>query len=495
MKSTPLFRTLLRFMRTILQISLILLSLLVQSVSAERNGFVLEEVNISSYPNVELKVKENRRSSLNREILFIREQKASQIRRVDNPEIIQPDGTRPIHIHLIVQMSNSFDSNVQGTEILKRIVDAAGEEDRFSFAFFTDDVFLPKTDLSKTEAAKEAKLPGGKTNYNTPSNLDYVFQKISPNIGRQDYILLLFFDNEFRPSPDARRGAYLKDIPLNVLGVASEGSGYLAERYGGSFYSINRSDSLSQVLTNLEFFRKKPWSVKYESPFRDDWRFGDEDKVRVEVETQNAGKLLYEYKLPWMTRTILFLLHPGVFLPTIGFLLVLTMVAFLVVLRRNGKSPGSASNSVAEERLHAIDEEQDAYRKMYGDQYQLLYSEENRIQTDRLTPIAVKEFEDGEAYEKATLILKEGRNPGKQYSLLKSQTTIGNSELADLVLYEQGVGGSHARIRRVRNRYILYDLVSESGTFLNGKKILRPRILYDFDEIGIGKALLVFRGK
>ncbi|TGK13877.1 FHA domain-containing protein [Leptospira fletcheri] len=462
---------------------------------AESKGIVLEEGNVSSYPKVTLKIKENRKSSPEREILVLRERKDSRIRRVLQPEIFQEEGTRPIHLHLLVQMSDSFDSNVQGTEILKRIVQASGEEDRFSFVFFTDDVFLPKSDLSKATALKEAKLPGGKTNQNTSSNLDYVFQKISPHIGKRDYVLLVFFDREFMPSQEARRGGYLRDIPLNILGNPSEGTARLAEIYGGFFHSIQRTDSLSRVLTDIEFFRKRPWTVRYDSPFGEDWNWGSEDKVYVELETRNFGKILYDYTLPWTTRSILFLLHPRIFLPTVGFLLIVTMIAFLFVLKRNDRRSPSHAGSIAEERLHTLDDEQDAYRKMYGDQYQLMYSEDNRIQTDRLTPVAVKEFEDGEAYEKATLILKEGRHPGKQYSLQKSQTVLGNSELADLVLYEQGVSGNHARIRRVKNRFILYDLVSESGTYLNGKKVLRPRILYDFDEIGIGKALLVFRGK
>ncbi|EPG66834.1 FHA domain-containing protein [Leptospira wolffii] len=460
----------------------------------EAQNLVLEEYDVSSFPKVELKLRTNRGSALDREILRLSEWKGQRTRRIGNADLHRPEGTRPIHIYLLVQMTDSLTQNMQGTEILKSIVEASDPEDRFSFVFWTDDVFIPKLDLGKTESLKQANIPGGSSNKNTPANLDFLFQKISSQISETDYVLLLFYDRDMIPSPDAQNGEYLRRIPLNVLAFPSVGSKFLAKKYSGQFHSLASSDLRSQVLADLEYFRKKPWSLTYDSPFQEEWQWEGNGSVQVELESQTSGRIRLEYEIPWGTRLRIFLLHPSIFLPTVSLLVILTLAGFLIVLRKgNGKKQeGSVS---PEERLHAIEDEQDAYRKMYGNQYQLVYSDEDRIETERSAPIALKEFEEGEAYEKATLVLKEGRNPGKQYSLQRSETTIGNSDLCDLVLYEQAVSKSHARIRKVRNRYVLYDLVSDAGTFLNGKKVLRPRVLYDFDEIGIGKALLVFRGK
>ncbi|QIP64152.1 FHA domain-containing protein [Leptospira interrogans serovar Copenhageni] len=72
---------------------------------------------------------------------------------------------------------------------------------------------------------------------------------------------------------------------------------------------------------------------------------------------------------------------------------------------------------------------------------------------------------------------------------------MGNGELSDVVVSDPGVNKQHARIRKIKNRFVLYDLISDGGTYLNGKKILRPRILYDFDEISLGKTVYVFRAR
>jgi len=42
--------------------------------------------------------------------------------------------------------------------------------------------------------------------------------------------------------------------------------------------------------------------------------------------------------------------------------------------------------------------------------------------------------------------------------------------------------------------YYLFDLISDTGTFLNSKKILRPRLLHDWDEIRMGNTSFIFRG-
>lgn len=471
------------------------IALIVFPLFVDAQTFLLEEYDASSFPGVELKLRTGRGTALDREILTLSEWKETRERRAGRIEVSRPEGTRPIHLYLLVQMTDSFDHNVQATDILKSVVEAADPEDRFSFVFWTDDVFVTKFDLGKTEALKEAKVAGSQSNRNSSANLDFVFQKVSPHLSETDYVLTVFYDRDLIPSADAQNGEYTRNVPINVLAFPSLGAKFLAKKYSGQFHSLTSSDFKSQVLADLEYFRKKPWSIRYESPFADDWQMQGDGTIQVELESKTSGRVRLEYSVPLWTRIKFFLLHPSVFLPTLILLLVLTLGAFLFVLRNGSGRKQSEGNPSPEERLQTIEEEQDAYRKMYGSQYQLVYSEEDRIETERSAPIALKEFEEGESYEKATLVLKEGRNPGKQYSLQRSETTIGNSDLCDLVLYEQAVSKNHARIRRVRNRYILYDLVSEVGTFLNGKKVLRPRVLYDFDEIGIGKALLVFRGK
>jgi hypothetical protein len=69
--------------------------------------------------------------------------------------------------------------------------------------------------------------------------------------------------------------------------------------------------------------------------------------------------------------------------------------------------------------------------------------------------------------------------------------TIGKARDNTLVIVELGVSRRHAKIRPQKSGYVLYDLVSSTGTFLNGKRI-EQAVLHDGDKIRIGPETLVF---
>ncbi len=70
--------------------------------------------------------------------------------------------------------------------------------------------------------------------------------------------------------------------------------------------------------------------------------------------------------------------------------------------------------------------------------------------------------------------------------------TIGRRDDNDLVVDNLVVSGHHAVIEAEKpNYYVLVDLDSRNGTFLNGQKISRERI-FDGDSISIGKHIILF---
>jgi len=52
----------------------------------------------------------------------------------------------------------------------------------------------------------------------------------------------------------------------------------------------------------------------------------------------------------------------------------------------------------------------------------------------------------------------------------------------------------HAKIKRIAGSYFIFDLASDNGTYLNDKKLLRPRQVNDWDEIRMGRTQFIFRG-
>jgi hypothetical protein len=97
--------------------------------------------------------------------------------------------------------------------------------------------------------------------------------------------------------------------------------------------------------------------------------------------------------------------------------------------------------------------------------------------------------------EQPVLIAREGEFMGHQWSLDRPETIIGRGSDADIVLPERQVSRHHIRIVNDNNGYVLHDLGSKNGTYLNGQQVGEPTRLKDGDEIQIALCVkLLFVG-
>lgn len=87
------------------------------------------------------------------------------------------------------------------------------------------------------------------------------------------------------------------------------------------------------------------------------------------------------------------------------------------------------------------------------------------------------------------LAVIEGNLQGETFHLYEGRNIIGSSSISDIPLSDKGIQGQHSSIRYSSGKYILTDLDSDEGTFLNGKRIHRSE-LKDGDKIKIGKTVL-----
>ncbi len=93
------------------------------------------------------------------------------------------------------------------------------------------------------------------------------------------------------------------------------------------------------------------------------------------------------------------------------------------------------------------------------------------------------------------LTLKFKDNIIKQISLKDAKTFhIGRRKTNDLVIENLAVSGSHARIEKLENGYVLSDLQSKNGTYVNRKPITTC-LLKNGDVIQVGMHTLVFSDK
>lgn len=90
--------------------------------------------------------------------------------------------------------------------------------------------------------------------------------------------------------------------------------------------------------------------------------------------------------------------------------------------------------------------------------------------------------------ETAMLILERSdQEPGRRWSLSHERTIIGRDLDCDIVLPDRLVSRHHALITwNPRTRvYVVEDLHSKNGTFVNGVELDGPRVLEDGDELQI----------
>ncbi|MFH0917438.1 MAG: FHA domain-containing protein [bacterium] len=89
------------------------------------------------------------------------------------------------------------------------------------------------------------------------------------------------------------------------------------------------------------------------------------------------------------------------------------------------------------------------------------------------------------------LIRTGGGREGETLALHSDVVTIGRSPHSDLFLDDVTVSRHHARVIRDESGYLVEDLNSLNGTYVNRKRIERHR-LFDDDELQIGKFKLAF---
>ena len=80
---------------------------------------------------------------------------------------------------------------------------------------------------------------------------------------------------------------------------------------------------------------------------------------------------------------------------------------------------------------------------------------------------------------------------GMIYPLVKAIINIGRTLDNHLVIDDPRVSRSHAQLRSIQGHFVLFDLNSTRGTFVNGRRIAEA-IIYPNDAISLGGVVLTF---
>jgi len=89
------------------------------------------------------------------------------------------------------------------------------------------------------------------------------------------------------------------------------------------------------------------------------------------------------------------------------------------------------------------------------------------------------------------LVIRSGVDVGKEFILDKNELIVGREQTADIPISDPEISRRHARLFFQNGGYIIEDLGSTNGTFVNGQKISGPYLLRPGEVINFGEHVSV----
>ena len=91
------------------------------------------------------------------------------------------------------------------------------------------------------------------------------------------------------------------------------------------------------------------------------------------------------------------------------------------------------------------------------------------------------------------LIMRSGPTPGAAFALEGDQIDIGRDSTNEIVINDAEISRRHARLQRLPHGWLLIDLGSTNGTWVNSERVVVPLLLQDDDLVLLGEQRLIFR--
>ena len=92
--------------------------------------------------------------------------------------------------------------------------------------------------------------------------------------------------------------------------------------------------------------------------------------------------------------------------------------------------------------------------------------------------------------DRANLIVLSGLNVGEMFRLGNADVVIGRGQGSEIQVVDDGVSRRHAIVRNMADEIWIEDAGSRNGTFVNGERITRRRLI-DGDKVQIGAATVL----
>ncbi|MEY4425357.1 MAG: hypothetical protein RLZZ594_249 [Actinomycetota bacterium] len=91
------------------------------------------------------------------------------------------------------------------------------------------------------------------------------------------------------------------------------------------------------------------------------------------------------------------------------------------------------------------------------------------------------------------LVITEGDRTGQQIKLDRRELTIGRSDDSDLVVDDEYASTHHAKLVLINNDWLIQDLNSTNGTYLDGGRVGTPAVVKLNTSVRVGKTVFELR--
>lgn len=288
----------------------------------------------------------------------------------------------------------------------------------------------------------------------------------------------------------------------------------IAQISGGETFITDDLKNLQNIFNLMRSLLDNTYILRYLSNASIDSPDGRSIALTVQLETMHNGELLKDqddflYQIPlsrfetWLRKAWL---DERYFLFMSGLVLMILLFALILVFARRPVYKNNVQREVKREPL--VEEPPNVESNTPPEDPPAPYIPGTRVEPKQSfssryvsTPgsnleeeihdinTAAQSLEQGIAY----LMQKSGPETGKKFFLSWPKATIGKNKENSLSIDDDKAAEFHAKIEKLGRDFYIFDLLSSTGIALNGKKLLRPKSLQDFDEITIGKTQLIFR--
>src|SRR5512135_1594526 len=88
-------------------------------------------------------------------------------------------------------------------------------------------------------------------------------------------------------------------------------------------------------------------------------------------------------------------------------------------------------------------------------------------------------------------VMRSGPTPGATFPLEGDQLVIGRDAVSGVAINDAEVSRKHARLTFQGGKYVLEDLGSTNGTFVNGQRLAGPAVLKSGDVVSLGEQIVL----